>query len=310
LSVTLCSGCWQSSRQPESSAAEMRHLSEADLLRFCSEIFSKEPMYEVFVNEARFGLSRVLPRLRSLDLETAAVLEVGGGSCILSAYLASKRLHVTVVEPLGYEFDFFADLQNRVLDFCRDKSIALNMVRITGEELNLIEQFDMAFTINALEHMKDPLLAIDKLYNSLKPGGILLAHCPNYAVPFDSHFNLILITRSKRVNEWLYRSKIERSPGIWKELNFLRYVDVQRHLARRGVAFAFDCAVMHDLVERLLEDPIFAQRMPLIVRAIGATLRYSGLVRALTLVPARFQTPMEVVIRRDDWAATSGAGGT
>src|SRR5215467_10398933 len=151
---------------------ERRSLSESDLVRFCSEIFPKEPIYERFVNEARFGLSRVLRTVSLFDPETVEVLEVGAGSCMLSAYLASKRLHVTAVEPLGPEFDFFLELQRRVLEFCQGEGIELKLVSATGEELNLPGEFDVAFTINALEHMRDPLRTIDNMYDSLKPGGI------------------------------------------------------------------------------------------------------------------------------------------
>lgn len=280
------------------SRAGVPSLSEVDLLRFCSEIFPKEPMYERFVNEARFGLSRVLPTLLSLDVENPEVLEVGAGSCILCAYLASKRLHITALEPLGPEFDFFVDLQSRVLDFCRRKELPIELVRATGEQLDLPGQFDFAFTINAIEHMRDPLLTIDNMYNSLKSGGLALVHGPNYTIPFDSHFNIFLVTRSKPLNEWLYRSKIARYPQVWDELNFIRYIDVRRHLVQRGATFAFDHAVARDLVMRLLDDSIFAQRMPFVVRALGALLRGVGLVRGLTLVPPRFQSPMQVMIKK------------
>jgi SAM-dependent methyltransferase len=273
-------------------------LSESDLVRFCSEIFPKEPFYDRFVNEARFGLSRVLRTLSSFDPETVEVLEVGAGSCILSSYLASKRLHVTAVEPLGPEFDFFTDLQNRVLEFCRRNSIELKLVHSTGEKLDLPGRFDVAFTINALEHMRDPLLTIDNMYKSLKPGGVVLVHCPNYTIPFEVHFNIFLVTRSKLINEWLYRSKISRYPKVWDELNFVRYIDVRRHLIDRRANFAFEGSVMHDLMARLLNDPIFAKRMPAIVRAVGAMLRYAGLLHALTYVPTRFQTPMEVLVKK------------
>jgi SAM-dependent methyltransferase len=278
--------------------ARMSSLSESDLVRFCSEIFSKEPMYERFVNEARFGLSRVLRTLSSFDPETVEILEVGAGPCILSSYLASKRLHVTAVEPLGPEFDFFTDLQNRVLEYCRRNSIELKLVRSTAEQLDLPGRFDVAFTINALEHMRDPLLTIDNMYKSLKPGGVVLVHCPNYTIPFEVHFNIFLVTRSKPINEWLYRSKISRYPKVWDELNFVRYVDVRRHLVDRRADFAFEGSVMHDLMARLLNDPIFAERMPAIVRAVGVMLRYTGLLHALTYVPTRFQTPMEVRIKK------------
>jgi SAM-dependent methyltransferase len=208
-------------------------------------------------------------------------------------------LRVTAVEPLGPEFVFFSDLQRRALEFCQRQAIPVKLVRATGEKMDLPGRFDVAFTINALEHMRDPLRTIDNMYDSLKPGGIALIHCPNYTIPFDSHFNIFLVTRSKRINGWLYRSKINRYSEVWDELNFVRYVDVQRYLLHRGANFSFDRSIMRDLVVRLVDDPIFALRMPTIVRAIGAMLRYTGLVGALNWVPVRFQTPMEVRIRKD-----------
>jgi SAM-dependent methyltransferase len=250
------------------------------------------------VNEARFGLSRVLPVLASLGRDHPEVLEVGAGSCILSAYLASRNVRITALEPLGPEFDFFTDLQSSVVDFCRRKGIPFDVVRATGEQIDILERFDLAFTINALEHMRDPLLTLDNMLRSLKPGGALLAHCPNYTVPLEVHFNILLVTRSKPINEWLYRSKIARYPAVWNELNFIRYIDVRRHLRRRGSSFTFNTSVLRDAVRRLLDDPIFAQRMPMPVRVIGSILRYTGLVQALGLLPARLQTPMEVLIRK------------
>ena len=276
----------------------VQELSEADLVRFCSEIFPDQPMYQRMVNEARFGLSRVLPVLDTLGRDHPEVLEVGAGSCILSAYLASRNVRITALEPLGPEFDFFTDLQSRVVDFCRRNGIPFDVVRATGEQIDILERFDLAFTINALEHMCDPLLTLDNMLRSLKPGGALLAHCPNYTVPLEVHFNILLVTRSKPINEWLYRSKIARYPAVWKELNFIRYIDVRRHLRRRGSSFTFNTSVLRDAVRRLLDDPIFAQRMPMPVRVIGSILRYTGLVQALGLLPARLQTPMEVLIRK------------
>lgn len=275
-------------------------LSEADLVRFCSRIFPKELTQEQSVNEARFGLSRVLRVLPAADASSVKILEVGAGSCMLSAYLASKRLHVTAVEPLGPEFDFLCELQRGVLEFCQTEGIELKLVRTTGEELNFPEQFDVAFTINALEHMRDPLRTIDNMYDSLKPGGIALVHCPNYTIPFEVHFNLLLVTRSKRINQWLYGSKISRYPKVWDELNFVRYVDLHRHLAKRRANFSFNQSVMRELVARLMDDPIFARRMAAAVRAMGAMLRHTGLLHALAYVPPRFQTPMEVHIRKTD----------
>jgi hypothetical protein len=33
--------------------------------------------------------------------------------------------------------------------------------------------------------MRDPLLTIDNMYKSLKPGGVVFVHCPNYMISFE-----------------------------------------------------------------------------------------------------------------------------
>jgi SAM-dependent methyltransferase len=271
---------------------------ESDLVRFCSDILPAGAMYERFVNEARFGLSRLQPFLPSSDLESFDVLEVGAGSCLLSAYLASQGLRVTALEPLGSEFNFFTDLQTRVIDFCRRREIPLQLIRTSAEQLGLVGDFDVVFTINALEHMRDPLRSIDNMYRALKPGGTLLVHCPNYTIPLDTHFNVLLVTRSKSFNAWLYRSRIARYPGVWNELNFIRYIDIRRHLEARKIQFKFNRSIARDLVIRLFSDPIFAQRMPPVLHAVCAMLSRLGLSNRLDLIPARFQTPMEVAIKK------------
>jgi len=275
-----------------------RQLSDAELVRFCWDIAPRTPMYEIFVNEARFSLARLLPILSGWNGKTLDILEVGAGSCMLAAYLASTNLCVTAVEPLASDFDCFVDLQHRVLEYCRQRDVPINVLRTIGEQLDLTERFDLAFTVNSLEHMRDPLLTLDNMYRSLRPGGILLAHCPNYTIPFDSHFNILLVTRSKPVNEWLYRSRIDRYPDVWKELNFIRYADVRRHLVRRGLAFRFNQSIMADMITRTSNDQIFADRMPGMVRAISKFVQATGLLKALRLVPARWQTPMEVLIQK------------
>ena len=146
--------------------------------------------------------------------------------------------------------------------------------------------------------MRDPLLTIDNMYRSLKPGGVLLAHCPNYTVPLEVHFNILLVTRSKTINGWLYRSKIQKYPSVWDELNFIRYIAVRKHLSGAAGASPSTRPRCRFWSGRLLDDPIFAQRMPMPVGAFGAILHYTGLIHALGLIPVRLQTPMEVLIRK------------
>ena len=124
-------------------------LSEADLVRFCSEIFPDEQTYQLLVNEARFGLSRVLPVFSSLDRDRPDVLEVGAGSCILSAYLASKNVRVTALEPLGPEFGFFSGVLQG--DVERDDDTRVDLVWPGGARVGLEHQPGASPGIDRLE---------------------------------------------------------------------------------------------------------------------------------------------------------------
>jgi SAM-dependent methyltransferase len=270
--------------------------SESDLISFYSSLPLDGDTFEIELNEARFGLARILPYLPAVP-ETFEVLEVGAGHCLLSGYLATKGYRVSAVEPLGSEFDFMADIQKSVLQHCDARGAQLDVVRMTGEQIAISDRYDLAFSINALEHMRDPLQVIDNMHRSLKPGGTLLLHCPNYSVPFEPHFNLILVTRSKRINTWLYRSRISH-PDIWEELNFIRYKDLRRHFARNRLSFRFDRTLMCDTVLRAVQDPVFALRRSGFQRAICTIMDRFGLAALLRFVPATMQTPMEVAVTK------------
>lgn len=252
-----------------------------DIVRFGHSILGCEPLADVMVNEARHGLTRILPHLSGTD-----VLEVGAGHCILAAYLASRGYRVTALEPMGDEFRFFSDLQRKMIEHCERNGFPLTLRRSPGEQLDKPGQFDFAYTINALEHMREPLAVIDRMHASLRPGGAMLLHCPNYNVPFDSHFGVVLVTRNKRINRWLYGARLDSQPGVWNELNFIRYSDLKRHMDGRGWCYAFNATVA-DFAARLRSDPIFAARMPWFVRACPP--------RLADMWPVRWQSPMEVL---------------
>ena len=125
----------------------------------------------------------------------------------------------------------------------------------------------------------------------------MLLHAPNYNVPFEPHFNFVLVTRSKRLNGWLYRSRIIY-PEVWDELNLIRFTDLRRHFHRNKVSFHFNRNAMHDIASRVIDDRIFALRRPRLQRAFCAVLKYTGLISLMRLLPGRLQSPMEIVVTK------------
>jgi SAM-dependent methyltransferase len=269
-------------------------------LGFCREIFATpSPMAAILINDAAYGLRRVAPLLAPLDRGGARVLEVGAGCLILSAYLAARGFRVTSLEPLPEEFGgVFFELQQQVLAHCAARKISLELVTQAAEIYVALDRFDVVFTIQALEHMPNPYRALDNMYASLAPGGVLLANCPNYDVPYENHIEIVLVTRSKRVNELVYPGRTAARREFWNGLTFIRYSQLRRYLVARGMAFVFDHTMLREAFTRLGEDSLFSARRGSAARRAYHILRSLGLIRLLNFVPLRFQTPMEVLIRK------------
>ena len=202
------------------------------------------------------------------------------------------------MEPLKDYFESFSELHTRMRRHAEAAGAPLTVLQCAIEAIDARDAFDVVLCVNALEHMKDPLGALDVMHRAARPGGMVIAHCPNYDVPFDSHLGIVLITLNKRVNEWLYRDRIARRQECWDGLTFIRQSALRRHCAAKGYDVAFNGRTLEQAVVRLREDPVFSARMPLPLRAAARLLASPRLAAALGRVPLRFQTPMEFVLSK------------
>lgn len=272
--------------------------SEQDLEAFGREVWpqiSARP--RTAINQAKYGLSRIVDALNGLQPK-AEVLEVGAGSFLLSAYIASKGISVTALEPLSKDFSWFAALQADVLGYCQRRNIVFERTTLFAEAFVAPAKFDLIFSVHVLEHTRDPLRALDNMYQSLKPLGQVVTVCPNYDVPFEPHLGILLIGRSKALNSRLYPAAVARKQDVWDALTFVRCSQLKRHLLRKNAKFSFSRTMLRDAFLRLGEDEMFQRRMPKPIHWIYRLLRGAHLIGLLPLIPARFQTPMQLVIRR------------
>lgn len=274
-------------------------LSETELERFGRKIWPNlfgRPA--TAVNQAKFGLSRILPALCRLTGSDFRVLEVGAGSMLLSAYLASAGLRVTALEPLTPDFDWFQALQTEVLAYCSRQGIAFEQVKTVAEEYVAPGRYDLVFTIHTLEHMRDPLHALENMYLSLKEPGALLAVCPNYDVPFEPHLGIFLVGLSKSLNSKLYASRIAAKPKVWDGLYFIRYSRLRQHLDEKRIRYSFNRYMVRDMFQQLGKDEFFYSRMPSFVRWSYRIFQSAGVINLLSILPLRMQTPMELLITK------------
>jgi 2-polyprenyl-3-methyl-5-hydroxy-6-metoxy-1,4-benzoquinol methylase len=274
-------------------------LSEADLDRFGRTIWPDlvgRPA--TALNQAKFGLSRIQPVLSRLSGDNVRVLEVGAGPMLLSAYLASKGLNVTALEPLTPDFSWFEALQMEVLAHCARAGVTFDRIDSIAEDYIVPGRYDLIFTIHVLEHMRDPLRAIQNMYQSLRRPGFLLAVCPNYDVPFEPHLGIFLVGLSKPFNAKLYSHRIAAKSKVWDGLFFIRYSRLRRYLDDQRIRYAFNRGIVRDMFQQLAKDEYFYARMPPFVRWSHSILESVRAIDLLYFLPLRIQTPMELLVTK------------
>lgn len=96
-----------------------------------------------------------------LSVPHESVLDVGSGA----VSLLNGLVNVTACDPLG-------DLYRLVFDY--DKYKLKSPLPIPAEELEYKNEFDIVHISNALDHTQNPMNALNRLLQAVKPGGYLI----------------------------------------------------------------------------------------------------------------------------------------
>ena len=261
------------------------------------------PLLETMSGEARFAMSWLADDLKALP-EAADILEIGGGSFLLSCELARRGFAVTTVEPTGSGFDRLEELGNVVLELAARESAVPSIVRCKAEEFAAERHFGFAFSVNVMEHVEAPDIAVRRVSTALAPGASYRFLCPNYVFPYEPHFNMPTLG-SKRLTERLWGHRIYSSTnvndptGLWNSLNWITVPQVRRIAAADpSLSVAFERRTFGRMVERAIGDPVFARRRAPWMVTAAKVLRSTRLLRLATLVPATCQPLMDVRLTR------------
>ena len=137
------------------------------------------------------GIKTLLkPNMKVLDLGC------GYGSFVL-------RIHPLVSEIIGVEVsDFELKVANERLTRLDANSMRrVKFIKQEGYSIPLDTQsLDVVTTWNVLEHVQNPQVLISEIARVLKPGGIWMSICPNYARPqIEPHYKIFIPLFSKRL---------------------------------------------------------------------------------------------------------------
>lgn len=126
----------------------------------------------------------LLDKLGTHDMD---LLEVGGGPLPVSDLIRFRSR--VVVDPLSKEYRRVAPCPHHV---------AMKI-----EELELRSQFDLAISTNALDHVENPQVAVEKIRDALRPGGFFAVMCAeNNAITHPHPCHVHNLT-AELIHQWL-----------------------------------------------------------------------------------------------------------
>lgn len=257
---------------------------------FGSADLSAEQFLEVYLEEAAYLLDLVRPFLRP----GIRLLEVGGGLGLFHVMVRAEGADVISLEPSIAGFSVFRDFglsllreltgqPDRFLDMC-------------VENTNLPDSyFDMVVSNNVLEHVRDPVRALQEMYRVLSYGGMLLHSCPNYLFPYEPHYKVPVIPCAVRFSgKMLWRDF--QADSLWQSLNSINAFGVWRIVRQLpGAKLAFRRTIVDTLV-RLAKGGPLAERHGAFTRlALAKPIRVF-----LEALPPPLLTPMVFEITKSD----------
>ncbi len=237
---------------------------------------------EIWLNEARFGFEYIRPFCKDLA-DAAAVLEVGCGSGILLGMLneAGSGYDFEGIEPFGEGFEHLSDL-NALL-----KASGLLIHNVGFEGFVTPKKYNLIYSVNVFEHLPDWRKFLTFIEQHLADDGVCVILCPNYNVPYESHFRIPILI-NKRITERVFRKFIASHemendvPGLWKSLNFVKLSQVKKEIANTGLALKIHDNITEDLIDRIATDDEFRRRQR-VVGWLGSVFKKIGLLSLLQM---------------------------
>src|SRR5436309_727891 len=211
---------------------------------------------------------------------------------------------VTALEPVGEGFAHFQPLHTIVLDYATERGFAPLHLTYSAEQLDLAGIFDFAFSVNVMEHVRDFPLVLERVYAALRPGADYRFVCPNYAFPYEPHYNLpTLFSKAlteKLMLQWIMKHTKGLDPaGTWNSLNWISVAKVRRTCrSLLAVEPSFDPAIFNTYLERTLTNSFFRSRRGPMMVAVLNRLRDLGLLKLTRFIPVACLRAMDCTLHR------------
>lgn len=249
---------------------------------------------QTFVGEADFFSELLTADIATLQPDDA-IVEVGSGIGLLALDVSATGHLVVAFEPESAGFGQMRMMRDLVLQHWQGPVPGVAWV---DDYLTAADQRakrhspSYAYAINVIEHVPDMARFIADALSILNPGGRFRFICPNYALPYEPHFEIPTLF-SKRATYGLLHKRILRAPmpdpqGLWDELSWPTVGSLRMILQRMGVRHEFSARATRAYLSRPLQDESFTQRKG---RAVGTVFQLA----ARTMPPVIEHLPVSVL---------------
>jgi 2-polyprenyl-3-methyl-5-hydroxy-6-metoxy-1,4-benzoquinol methylase len=242
------------------------------------------------------GAELTLSLIDELGVKGQELLEIGGGIGLVYGYLKSNGFSIHSIEPSASGFEGYYETALELFNTLKiDKSHWYPLLAQDSHKIG--KNFDIIFSNNVLEHIKDLKSTFNVLKGVLKPRGLMVHNTVNYIIPYEPHFKIVLVPLIPRLTE-VFRPGIRHSK-VWKGLNFITTRQIKLVCESCDLDVVFDKGVLLRTLRRLEEDHEFAIRQGRFI-PIYKFLQKTCLLRTLNYLPVSLTTPITFKVKNKD----------
>lgn len=258
-------------------------------------------LFSTYHNEAiesRKFLDSSLSKLKPGD----KILEIGGGIQALAIQLASEGFKITSVEPAGESFVTMLPIL-KLFSETEGKELNYQYIEKPIEECHFESKFDFIFSINVMEHLRDPYSVISQVLGNLSSNGSYHFFCPNYDFPYEPHFGKWLWVRKNKAfflkpsNAFNPRLMGENQLALYKSINFITVKKVEKYCSSNEFVSFVENTALYRLMLRSLNDSRLRNRHLHLVKFVEA-LNWMGFLSLAKFIPKQFQPIMDITIKK------------
>ena len=184
----------------------------------------KNVLEQMYTRFEHYGMSR--------NFSKTNTLEIGGAGGILSGLLSSTVQRVTVSDVIDVQTKYGGEFPKLLKDKFSRNSLTLDLSKIEFHVASAMDlpykdgNFDLVVSLNAFEHIPDPLLALREAIRVVKKGGLVyLIFDPIWTADSGSHF-INFVTEPWRhllVSTDQFVLEMEKNGASQDQMNGFRY---------------------------------------------------------------------------------------